>query len=170
MASGSVVGSILQSIAPAASRATPGVRAGGSTPGENWPILSFDDTTDEYWDFLCALQGYDAGGLTVEIPWMAATATTGAVAWNVAIRRLADDAEDLDVSHTYDFNVITPTTASAAGELSYDTVTFTSGADMDSLADGERFMLRVFRDPDHGSDNLSGDAQILWPSIIIRET
>ena len=170
MASGDVVGAIVNSIPPAANRADPGIRAGGSTPAENWPILAFDASSDEYWDFLCALEGYESGGLTIELPWMAATATSGDCIWGLAIRALPDDTEDLDTSHSYSFNTVTATAASVSGELSYDTITFTDGADMDSLAEGARFMLRCFRDADNASDNMAGDAQLLWPAIIIRET
>ena len=170
MASGDVVGSILMTLAPAASRADPGIRAGGSTPAENWPIIAYDDATTEYWDFLCSLEGYDAGGLTVELAWMADTDTSDAVVWGVAIRAIVDDAEDLDTSHTYAFNTGTKTSGTAAGEITYDTVTFTDGADADSMADGQRFMLRVQRVGGDGSDTLLGDAHLLWPAIIIRET
>jgi hypothetical protein len=137
---------------------------------ENFPIIAFDDAADEFWDFLCALEGYAGGGLTVERPWASAAATTGDAVWGVAIRRL-NSAEDLNTTdHTYAFNPDTDTTNGTAGALSYDTTTFTDGADMDSLAEGERFIMRVRRDADNGSDTLSGDALLLWPAIVIRET
>lgn len=176
MASGDVVGVIVQSLPPAANRADPGIRAGGSSPAENWPIISYDDTADEYWDFLCALESpYSAGsstGLTIEIPWMSEDQTTGDVQWEIGIRRLTDDAEDLDGSHSYAFNTVADTAASAAGELSYPTITFTDGTDMDSVAENERFMMRVKRDGSNtsGNDDLTNDAQLLWPAIVIRET
>lgn len=152
---------ILAAIPPATSYATPDSRAGGSTPAENWPVWDFDDTSIEYMDFRCRLEGYQGGGLTFTLPWSATSATSGAVVWGAAIRRIQDDAEDLDASHTYDFNnASADTCASASGELSYPTITFTDGADMDSLADGEEFMLRIRRDPTDGGDNMVGDAEL----------
>lgn len=170
MASGKVVGLIGMAVPPGSSRANPGIRQGGSTPAENIPIVSFDDASTEYWDFLCALEGYDGQGLTISFAWAAATATSGNVVWGMALRRFEDDAEDVDSSHSYAFNTTTAGAASASGELSYDTITFTDGADMDSVADGERFLLRVERVGGDGSDTMSGDAELLLPLIAIRET
>lgn len=169
MASGEVVGKVLAVIPPGTLFAVPGFRAGGSTPAENWPIYSFDASTQWYLDFLVALQGYDGGGLTVVIPWSAASATSGDVVWGVAVRRVQDDAEDVDTSHTYDYNKTTDTCASASGELSYPTVTFTTGADMDSWADGELAMVRVSRFTGDAGDGMTGNAEIMG-SIIVKET
>lgn len=142
---------------------------GGSTPAEQLICWLFDDSTDEHLDFHGRLENYDGGGLTVRLPWTS-DATSGDVVWNAAIRRVADDAEDLDTSHTYAFNSVTATTASVAGEVDYTTVTFTDGADMDSVADGEVFILRIRRDADNGSDDLSGDAELHADWITLIET
>lgn len=170
MASGNVVGSILQSLPTAANRANPGILAGGSTPAENWPVLRFDASTDEFWDFLCTLEQYSNGGLTIEMPWAASSATSGAVVWTAAIRALPGDSEDLTASHTYVPNSVTDTAPGTLATLSYPRITFTHGADMDNLQNNSRFMLRVSRDADNGSDDMSGDAELIWPAIVIRET
>jgi hypothetical protein len=94
---------------------------------------------------------------------MASSATSGVCRWGAAIRRLNDDAEDLDSAHTYDYNDTDDTAASASGELSYPTIAFTDGADMDSLADGETFILRVRRNASHANDTMTGDAELLMP-------
>jgi hypothetical protein len=146
--------------------------AGASTPAESIPVLDFEDgtaTAGEYADFYGILpRTYANGGLTVYIHWLS-TATTGACVWKAAFRRIADDAEDLDTTaHSYDYNAVTATTASAAGELDYASITFTDGADMDSLAVGEAFILRIFRDADDAGDTLSGDASLF--AVEIKET
>jgi hypothetical protein len=142
-----------------------GVRTGGSTPPEQVPCYSFDAAADNYLDYYCRLAGYGGGGLTFSLTWMAATATTGGVLWALAIRRIGDDIEDLDTSQTYDYNEIRDVCASASGELSYCTITFTSGVDMDNLVNNETFILRVRR---RGSDNtattgddMAGAAQLV---------
>lgn len=170
MASGDVVGVIIREIPPASSYATPDSRAGGSSPAEGVPVYDFDDTTAEYMDFLCYLaDNYDGGGLTVVLPWSATSATSNAVVWRAAIRRFADDAEDVDVSHTYDFNQASADTApTASGEISYPTIAFASGADMDSLVAGEVFILRVGRLPTDAGDTMTGDAELWTP--IVKET
>lgn len=170
MASGKIVGVVRQIVQPSTLYATLDTRLGGSTPAENFPVYDFDDTTEEYLDFYCRLDGYGGGGLTVTFDWSSGIATTGDVRWGAAIRRIADDAEDVDSSHTYVFQEATDTTASVAGERSRATITFANGSAMDDLADGESFVLRIRREPGDAADNFSGDAE-LWPStLLIKET
>lgn len=171
MASGESVLESLEIVPPAASAAQWDVRAGGSTPAENVTVYAFDDSTDENLDLFCRLgPNYGGGGLTLRLPWAAASATTGNVVWNAAIRRIADDAEDVDGAHSYDFNAVTDAAPSVSGEFTDAVITFTSGADMDSLAAGELFILRIVRDADNGSDTMTGDAQLKVSAIALRET
>lgn len=168
MASGNPVVEILEVLTPASSGAELTVRAGGSTPAERVTVHAFDAASIEYLDFKCLLRGYGGGGLTFTLPWSAASATSNAVRWGIAIRRFQDDAEDLDASHTYDFNSTDDTAASASGELSMPTITFTDGADMDSWADGEVAIVRVRREANHANDTMTGDAE-LW-GLVGKET
>lgn len=168
MATGAPVLEVIRVMPLSASAATPDVRVGGSTPAEAVDVFDFDAAADEYIDFLCALRGYGSGGLTFTIVWMASSATTGVTRWGIAVRRFVDDAEDVDASHTYDFNEVDATTASATGEQAYDTITFTDGADMDSWADGELAIVRVVRNADHANDTMTGDAELL--AILGKET
>lgn len=164
MASGDPVVQVLRVMPPATSAATMDVRAGGSTPAENIIVWDFDDASSEYMDFLCQLKGYGGGGLTFTIYWSATTATAEQVRWELGIRCIADDAEDIDAAHTYQTNGVTATTADTSGELDYATITFTDGADMDSWADGELAVLRLYRDHDHADDDLVGDGE-LWALV-----
>lgn len=168
MASGQIFS--LRPTPPGSTFAQYDTRAGGSTPAETYPVADFQDTADEFLDFVGVLQGYAGGGVTLTIKWSATSATTGDVVWGAAFRRLADDAEDADTSHTYDFNTVTATTASVSGEVDYTTITFTDGADMDSVADGELFILRIARDANNGSDTMTGDAELWMDALVLRET
>lgn len=161
MASGAPVVQVLAILPPASNFAVPAVRQGGSTPAERVRVYQFPDAALTYMDYLCRLVGYDGGGLTFSLPWSAATATANATRWEIAIRRMQDDAEDIDVSHTYDYNAVDDTAPSAAGELSYPTVSFTDGADMDSWVDGELAVVRVRRNGTHANDSMTDTAQ-LW--------
>lgn len=128
----------------------------------NHLVAAFDAAADESLDFEGVLpDNYDGGGLTVTLVWMAASATSNNVVWNADIERHQDDAVDLDSDSFGGANAVTAATASVSGEVSYDNITFTNGADMDSLAVGESFRLRITRDADNGSDNMTGDAQLL---------
>lgn len=138
-----------------------GLVTGTSTPVEKITVWDFDASTVEYMDFKCRLEGYNAGGLTFKLPWLSDAATTGDCVWSVGIRAIPDDAEDLNTTaHTYDYNNVTDTTASAAGEISVATITFTDGADMDSWADGEFAIIRVRRFASDAADTLAGDARL----------
>ncbi len=171
MASGDSVIENLTPTAPTTLAASFNTRAGGSTPAEATPLLEFDASTAWYMDFVGRLgSNYAGNGLTVKFFWMAASATTGVTRWGAAFRRVQDDAEDLDTSQTYDFNETDDTTASASGEVSEVTITFTSGADMDNLAAGEMFILRVYRNAGHANDTMAGNAQLLYSTIALRET
>lgn len=159
-------------VPPASSFAELTLLAGGATPSENLVLANFDSGSVEYLDFpnLVLPAAYAGGGLTMTLRWIAASATTGGVVWGAAIRRDVDDGEDWDTTaHSYDFNDSgTATAPSAVGETSYDNITFTSGADMDSLAAGEGFNLRIRRTVGAGGDDMSGDAR-LW-TVTIKET
>lgn len=168
MASGDVVVAILEAAPPATSYATFDTRAGGSTPAESVPCYDFDPDAIEYMDFPAFLKGYDGGGLTIRLAWASTSATSNVCRWGVAIRRFADDAEDIDTSQTYDYNDVDCTAASASGEVVYDNITFTDGADMDSWADGEWAIIRVRRNATHVNDNMAGDAELV--GIIGYET
>lgn len=162
MSSGNPVVQVIDVQIPAANAAALTVRTGSSTPAERVTVYAFDAATIEYIDFKCLLlTNYAGGGLTLVLPWSAASATTGVTRWEAAVRRVQDDGEDIDTAHTYDYNAVDDTAASASGELSYATVTFSNGADMDSWAVGEVAIVRVRRNASHANDTMTGDAQ-LW--------
>lgn len=167
MASGDVVGHITAVIPPGASAATIDTRAGGSTPAEAIRVWDFDASSSEYMDFMGYLEGYDAGGLTVTLYYSMSSATSDQVRWEVAFRSIEDDAEDIDSSHSYAFNGVSDTVPSAAGEISMPTITFTDGADMDNVDDGDWFIFRIYRDHDHADDDATGDAE-LWGFKILE--
>lgn len=152
-----------QAFLPAASFATQDTR-------NTHPVLDFDAAADE-----CAYFGgylnssYAAGGLNVILGWMATSATTGATGWLVSIEAHPDDALDLDADSFVTDNSASATTASATGEVQYTTIAFTDGADMDSLAAGESYRLRVCRDGDGSvvTDDMAGDAELY--KVIVTE-
>jgi hypothetical protein len=163
MASGDYCVKVIKALPPGSSYATYDVRPGGSTPAESIEVFDFDDTTVEYLDFLCQLIGYGGGGLTIILPWMATSATTGDVKWDVAFRRIQTNSTDVDTSQTYDFNTTTTTTSGTSGATKETSITFTNGADMDSVANLEKFILRVKRDASAAGDTMTGDAELIWP-------
>ncbi len=149
---------------PAASFATLDTRNG-------YVVLDFDDTTDESAIFYGVMpRNYAGGGITVTVGWMATSATTGTISLDVAFMSITDDLDDLDTKAFAAANNANPTTASATGEVDYATITFTDGADMDSIAAGEAFLMKITRDADGttSTDNLVGDMELVFCEI--RET
>lgn len=134
-------------------------------------VLDFDDTTDESAIFLGFMpRNYAGGGLTITVHWMATSATSGTISLDIQLMSITDDADDLDTKAFATANNANPTTASASGEVDYATVTFTDGADMDSIAAGEAFLIKVTRDADGttSTDNMTGDMELL--GVEIKET
>lgn len=136
------------------------------------PVLDFDAATDESAVFGGVLpNNYGGGGLTVTLVWMATSATSGGVSWDVSIEAHPDDAFDIDADgFAAANNSGSATTASATGEQQYTNIMFTDGADMDSLAAGESFRIKVTRDANAttATDDMAGDAELM--RVIIKET
>lgn len=159
----------LNAIPPSSNPATLDTFAGASNAVI--PVLDFDPgATEESVDFSFVMpRHYGGGGLTLTIGW-SSDATTGNVIWSAAFKAVTDDGDDLD---TVDFaaqnDSAASATASAAGEVDYATITFTDGADMDSVAAGEFCFLRITRSSADASDTLdSNDAELHF--VEVRET
>jgi len=135
------------------------------------PCLDFDASTDESAIFSGVLpRHYAGGGITVTLMWAATSATSGTVRWDVSIERQADEAQDIDSDGFASAQSAGGTAPATSGMLQYTTIAFTDGAQMDSLAVGERFRLKVTRDADGsgGTDDATGDAELL--GVEIKET
>ena len=149
---------------PAANYATLDIRNG-------YPVLDFDDTTDESILFQGVMpRAYGGNGITVTLGWMATTATSGTISLDISFLSVTDDADDLDSKSFAAANNANPTTANLSGEVKYTTITFTNGNDMDSILAGELFYIKVTRDADGttSTDDLSGDMELVF--IEIKET
>jgi hypothetical protein len=132
-------------------------------------VLDFDSATDEDAIFPGVLpSNYAGGGLTVTVVWSATSATSSDVVWNAAIERLEDEGTDTDADSFATAQAATATAPGTSGALQYTNITFTSGANMDSLAAGEAFRLKVTRDANNGNDSMLGDAEL--HRVVVKET
>lgn len=132
-------------------------------------VLDFDDAVDESVEFAGFMpRHYGGGGITVTIGWMATAAIINDCIWDISFKSISDDADDLDSKAFAAVNSVTDVAPSASGEVAYAEVTFTDGADMDSIAAGEYFRLKISRDANNASDTLVGDAELVF--IEIKET
>lgn len=133
--------------------------------------LDFDGATDEEAVFSGVLPAhYGGGGLTLETFWAFTSATSGSLRVQAAIERIDASSLDIDADSFASFNSAGGTAPGTSGQVIKVTVTFTSGAEMDSLAAGEHFRLKIRRDADgtSGTDDIATDAELL--AVHLKET
>ena len=132
-------------------------------------VLGFDSSTIQSGMFRGFLpRNYSGGGLTLTIIWVAASATSGDVKWGASIERNNDAGSDIDTDDFAAEQTVTSTTSGTAGVPKYSTIAFTSGGQMDSLAAGEAFHLKLRRVASDAADTMSGNGQFL--ACELRET
>lgn len=131
------------------------------------PILNFDDSTNWSAVFTAIMpRNYAGGGLTVYIHF-AAVATSGDVDWDVSFERIGDQQQDIDSDGFAAVQSADNTTVpGTSGLVDIVSVAFTNGAQMDSIAVGESFRIKVTRDA--VSDTAVGYAQLV--AVEIEET
>lgn len=132
-------------------------------------VLDFDAGTDESAIFKAVLpRNYAGGGITAYLHWAASSATSGDVIWNVAFERIGEGQQDIDADGFASAQAGTATAPGTSGNVDIQAITFTNGAQMDSVAVGELFRLKVTRDADNASDTMTGDAELI--AIELKET
>jgi len=132
------------------------------------PVLDFDTTTQEIAIFSGILpQHYAGGGITVYIHYAMSTATTGTCGWDVSFERIGDGSQDIDSDGFASAQTITAVTVpGTSGNVDIVNVAVTDGANMDSIAVGEVFRVRLRRDV--ANDSAAGDAE--FKGLELRET
>ncbi len=134
------------------------------------PVLDFDQATNESAVFTSKLpRRYAGGGVTVYLLWAATSDTNAAHVchWDAAFERMVQADLDLDgdsFAAVQSDNTGNPSATS--GVMTLATIIFTDGAQMDSVAAGESFRLKVTRDA--ASDDMTGDAELI--TVEIKET
>lgn len=134
------------------------------------PFVAFDPgATDEYMYLRGFMPAhYGGGGVTLTIGWSAA-AVTGVCRWAAAFKSLSDDADVITTKAFAAPNTVDATVASIAREIDYATITFTDGADMDSVAAEEMFVLEISRNSSNAADTMnSNDAELQF--VLLQET
>lgn len=112
-------------------------------------------------------QHYAGGGVTVYLHFAMSTATSGDVDWDVSFERIGEGQQDLDSDGFAAVQSTDGTTVpGTSGNVGIVEVAFTDGAQMDSVAVGEGFRVKVTRDG--ASDTASGDAELRF--VEVRET
>jgi hypothetical protein len=122
-------------------------------------VLDFDATTDESAVFVGIIpEAASLGsGLKVFIHWMASTATSGNCRWGVQFEKSGTNVGVAD-----SFDTAAEAHSAANGTSGIETVTEITITTIDSLAAGNRFRLKVFRNADDATnDTMTGDAELI---------
>jgi hypothetical protein len=126
--------------------------------------LDFNGTTDQEAVFSDALPlAYAGGGLAVDLYVALTTATSGSFRFQAAIERNDVSSLDIDADSFEAFQSAGGTAPGTSGQFVKITISFTAGAQMDSLAAGEPFRLKIRRDADgtSGTDDITTDAELI---------
>jgi len=132
------------------------------------PVLDFDGSANESAIFSAVMpQHYAGGGVTVYIHYSMTSAVGDDIDWDAAFERIGDQQLDIDADsfaavQSVDGTVVPGT----SGNVDVVSIPFTNGAQMDSVAAGELFRLKITRDA--VSDTDATDAEL--HAIEIRET
>jgi hypothetical protein len=132
------------------------------------PVLDFDDTTAEAAIFSDVLpRNYGGGGITVYVHYSPTSAITGTVGWTIEFERIGDSQQDVDADGFATAQTITAATVpGTSGHVDILNVAVTDGANMDSIAVGELFRIRIKRDV--AGDSATGDAEL--HAVELKET
>ncbi len=128
------------------------------------PVLDFDPDTDESMYFTGVMpQRYTGNGVYVYIYFAMTTATSDTVKWAVAFENLGGGVQDLDTDGFATAQTVTSSLPATSGVVSHTTfVSFSDGAQMDSVDANDPFRLHLMRDADDATyDTASGDAEVV---------
>lgn len=134
-------------------------------------VLDFDGASDEEAVFSGVVPAhYSGGGLTIDTFWALTSATSGSFRVQTSIERIDASSLDIDADSFAAANSAGGSAPGTSGQVVVVTTTHTSGAQMDSLAAGEAFRLKIRRDADgtSGTDDITTDAELL--RVVIKET
>lgn len=123
----------------------------------NHPFLTFEDAEHQYVMFTGRLSdGYGGNGLDVTL-YITSTVTSGEHRFEVSFEALS--GLDIDSDSFASAKTVDITVNGTNGVLSSGTISF-SNSEIDSLAAGGLFRLKVLRDGDHANDDAAGNAQL----------
>ena len=147
---------------PSANPATPDTR-------NEHPALDFDASTDEAAVFTGFMPWhYGGGGVTVYavVSFESDTNTDHTGQLEISFERIGDGQQDLDSDGFAAAQDLTVTVPGTCGLTEVGSVAFSDGAEMDSIAAGELFRVKV--NCDTSDSDFTGDLELL--RLVLRET
>ena len=119
-------------------------------------VLDFDKDSDEFAQFTVAFpKSWNAGTVTFRVFWIGLAATTG-VAWTLAGRSVADNAEAIGA-----FGTAVVVQDDSQGDATEVLISATSSAvTITGVADDTLTFFQISRDVSDGNDDMAGDARL----------
>lgn len=143
----------------------PATSPAAATSRNSHPLLAFDDIAAENVVFHGVMSNdYTGGNLTLDLDWVAASATSGDVVWGVEVERIAAAGHDIDADSFAAQVTGTSTTSGTSGIVTRTSIALTN-VQADAIATGDAFRLRVQRVAGDAGDTMAGDAQALRISV-----
>lgn len=130
------------------------------------PVLNFDAGTAMEATFSSVMPRHYSGGGVRVIPHVASgTATSGTTVWTSAFERIGV-VLDIDGDSFATGNLGTLTMPGTSGNLGTVGIVHTDGAQMDSVAVGEGFRLKLTRTVADAQDAMPGTAQLRFVEVV----
>jgi len=135
--------------------------------------ILFDDTTDQSgnWTNLYS-NGYQSGDIVITVIYSMANEDTGTSETIVVTGEIwavsPGDSADVDTASWGTAVSTTEAVPDTSGYPGSFTLTFDSAGELDNLADGDIFAVRITRDADNGSDDADNDLEIR--SLVLTES
>jgi hypothetical protein len=132
------------------------------------PTLDFDASSAESAVFTFVLPtDYSGAGITVMLYWAGTSATSGNVMWQAALEAAAAGSQDTDSDGFATAQAFSAAAANGtSGVLTKSSLNISNGANMDSIAAGDMFRLKITRDAANGSDTMTGDAELMRVVVV----
>ena len=147
---------------PSTGAATPDARNGH-------PVLDFDASADEATLFTAVMPWhYAGGGVTVYavVSFSSDTTATHAGQLEISFERIGDGEQDLDADGFATAKDLALTVPATSGLTEVESVAFSHGAEIDNVAAGEMFRVKVSCDT--SDSTFTGDLELL--RLVLRET
>lgn len=154
-------------VLPSANYATMDVISGTNFPV---PCLDFDATAEENAFFTFRATTYGSGNLTLKIQWYADTASSGDIIWGAALAAITPntDTQDIETKAFATAQTVTDTHLGTTAQRLHEAEITISN--LDSVANGDWCVLKVYRDADAGGDTMTGDASLVGLSLSYSDT
>jgi hypothetical protein len=127
------------------------------------PVLDFNDAVSDTVHFEAIMpEEYDGGNINVQIRWLSTAATAGDVRWECSIESLSTDY-DADSFGTA--VLVTTTTNAVAGIVATSSCVHDTAGELDSVAAGMSYRVRIRRIGTDAADTMTSDAELVGVQV-----